>query len=191
MVQDFKPKKTVVFYGYAAEEIGLVGSQEIAKSYSTEGKKVSGVMQIDMAMFTTGDTSKIRLISDYTSQNLTQLAQELAEDFLEMEVSLVRCGYACSDHASWTKYSFPSFMPAEEQMGSSVSRIHSTSDINDGNLNAAYSAKFSQLALAFIVSVDEWLLGSGYQGLKLVPVLVWIFPKQIQDLGRTAYIQES
>lgn len=155
MTSEFRPQKTLVFYGYAAEEIGLVGSQEIARSYSNEGKQVVGVMQIDMAMYSSSGSSKIRFVSDYTSKNLTELAQGLAQDYLGLEVELMKCGYGCSDHASWNKYSFPSFMPAEDEMGASVSRIHSASDMNDSKMNPSYAAKFSQLALAFVVSMDE------------------------------------
>jgi leucyl aminopeptidase len=35
----FTPERTIEFHGYAAEEVGLRGSQEIADSYAAEGKK--------------------------------------------------------------------------------------------------------------------------------------------------------
>ena len=153
MATHYVPKKTLVFYGYAAEEIGLVGSQEIAAAYANAEKKVKGVMQIDMAMYSSANPNSIQFVTDYTSANLTQLATTLSENYLDMSVSTMRCGYACSDHASWTKYNYPSFMPAEHQVDSSISRIHTTNDIVDSKLDATYAAKFSQLALAFIVAM--------------------------------------
>lgn len=153
MAEDYRPKKPIVFYGYAAEEIGLVGSQEIANSYRNDNKTVLGVMQIDMAMYSTTNTNTIRLLRDYTSNNLTNLAQGLAEDYIGLTVESMTCGYACSDHASWSQVNYPAFMPAEDQFRDSAGRIHTSNDLVDGEMSGEYAKKFSQLALAYIISL--------------------------------------
>ncbi len=41
----FVPAKTIEFHGYAAEEVGLRGSQEIAAAYRAAGKSVIGMVR--------------------------------------------------------------------------------------------------------------------------------------------------
>lgn len=153
MLNNYQPDATVVFYTYAAEEVGLVGSQEIARSYANENKEVLGVMQIDMAMFSTNDKNNLLLISDFTSSTMNKLAENLIKEYLKFDVKYMACGYACSDHASWTKYNYPSFIPAESEIKTSIDRIHTINDIVDNSTDASYAAHFSHLAIAFAISM--------------------------------------
>lgn len=45
----FKPTNPVEFHWYAAEEVGLLGSQAIASAYKSAGKPVQAFMQLDMS----------------------------------------------------------------------------------------------------------------------------------------------
>lgn len=45
----FAPSTPVEFHWYAAEEVGLLGSQAIATSYKSAGKSVKAFMQLDMS----------------------------------------------------------------------------------------------------------------------------------------------
>jgi leucyl aminopeptidase len=152
MENNYKPDTTVVFYTYAAEEIGLVGSQEIARSYANQNIEVLGVMQIDMAMYAPRTTNTIQFIDDFTSPNLTNFSKDLVTTYLGMTVTSYTCGYGCSDHASWNSLGFPAMMPAEDEVDSSIQRIHTTQDINNGQMDADYAGKFAQLAVAFAIS---------------------------------------
>ena len=48
MANGWKPKRTIKFMGYAAEEVGLRGSAAIAADFKAQGVNVVGVMQFDM-----------------------------------------------------------------------------------------------------------------------------------------------
>ena len=48
VVSGFKPATPVEFHFYSGEEAGLLGSQAIAKSYSTAGTSVKAMLQLDM-----------------------------------------------------------------------------------------------------------------------------------------------
>ncbi len=150
---NYKPDATIIFYTYAAEEVGLVGSQEVARSYANQNKTVLGAMQIDMAIFAPDAIDEVLFVTDFTSPTLTSLAASIAQSFLKLRVSYMTCGYACSDHASWTKYGYPSFMPAEKDVKQSVARIHSINDIADSKTKASYAANFAKLALGFAISM--------------------------------------
>ena len=42
----FRPKKTLEFHWYSAEEVGLLGSQAIAQSYKKSNKQVTAMLQV-------------------------------------------------------------------------------------------------------------------------------------------------
>lgn len=148
-----KPNASIAFYTYAAEEVGLVGSQEIARSYSDAGKEVLGVVQIDMSAFSTGPIDEMTFITDFTSSTLTATAANIAIKYLGMKVSYDTCGYACSDHASWTRYNFRSILPAEKEVWASVKRIHSVKDKIDDFVKPMYAEKFSKLCIALALTL--------------------------------------
>ena len=54
LASGWKPKRTVKFMGYAAEEVGLRGSNAIAQSFKTADSNVVGVLQLDMTNYKSG-----------------------------------------------------------------------------------------------------------------------------------------
>ena len=55
----------MAFMAYAAEEVGLRGSQDIANTYRSQGKNVVSVLQLDMTNHK-GSAQDIVFITDYT-----------------------------------------------------------------------------------------------------------------------------
>jgi bacterial leucyl aminopeptidase len=78
---NYKPKRTLKFMAYAAEEVGLRGSQEIAKSFAAAGTNVVGVMQLDMTNFK-GSANDIYFVTDYTDSPQTTFASDLVKTYL-------------------------------------------------------------------------------------------------------------
>ncbi|WP_242113062.1 M20/M25/M40 family metallo-hydrolase [Luteimonas aquatica] len=156
LASGWKPKRTVMFMGYAAEEVGLRGSNAIAQSFKTQGKNVVGVLQLDMTNYKVGTGVDMQLITDNSNAALKQFLTDLFDEYLQ-PLGLTRgtytCGYGCSDHASWTSAGFPAAMMFEagDESGEYFPYIHSSSDTlsNMGN-SAANSAKFAKLGLAFL-----------------------------------------
>src|SRR4029079_12727438 len=56
MAMGYRPLRTVKFMAYAAEEIGLRGSDEIAASFQAKDIDVVGVFQLDMTNYQGSDT---------------------------------------------------------------------------------------------------------------------------------------
>ena len=77
MTHDYKPYKTVQFMAYAAEEVGLVGSNLIAKKYKQENKHVVGVIQLDMTNYKGSDEYDIVMMDDYTNTAQNQFLGNL------------------------------------------------------------------------------------------------------------------
>ncbi|MEM7052152.1 MAG: M20/M25/M40 family metallo-hydrolase [Acidobacteriota bacterium] len=154
LANDFRPQRTIKFFGYAAEEVGLRGSQEIANSYEAAGTEVVGALQLDMTAFQ-GSAEDIALLSDFTDPTLTAFVGQLIDTY---QPTLVRtstaCGYGCSDHAAWHAAGFPAVMSAEARFQDTNPRLHTTGDTlaNLGN-SAAHAIKFARLGMAFMVEL--------------------------------------
>lgn len=148
----FTPDRTVRFMGYAAEEVGLVGSGEIAQDAVDAGTNVVAVMQLDMTAFN-GSVEDIGIIDDYTDTDLSAFVGSLADEYLpELVWTYTTCGYACSDHASWTNRGYPAVFPFETKFVDYNKDIHTPDDTlaTVGN-NADHSLKFAKLAAAFVI----------------------------------------
>lgn len=153
---DYRPQNTLVFASYAAEEVGLLGSREMAETFKAQGENVLGVLQLDMTNFN-GSEWDIVLISDHTNEAQNKFLGALMDRYLpELSWGYDRCGYACSDHASWTSQGYPSSMPFEAKKGDSNRHIHSSRDtLSQSDSNALHAQKFARLGVAFVVELDN------------------------------------
>jgi leucyl aminopeptidase len=152
----YKPRRTIQFMAYAAEEVGLRGSAAIAAEYRVQGKKVVGALQLDMTNYK-GGSPDIAMINDYTNAAQNKFVKDLAAHYLpELTVVDSACGYACSDHASWTNNGFVSSFPFEAPMGQHNPWIHTSGDTLDKSGNTAnHAIKFSRLGLAYAVELGS------------------------------------
>lgn len=151
----FRPRRTLVFMGYAAEEVGLRGSSEIAKRWRGEGRAVAGVIQFDMTNFA-GSGDKLFLVTDNTEPSLTAYLGRLADAYAGAPWGEVACGYACSDHASWTRNGYPASAAFESSFDGINPNIHTERDtLANSGANAAHSVKFAKLAVAFAVETAK------------------------------------
>ncbi len=156
MVDGFRPQRTVSFMAYAAEEVGLVGSQDIAQDYAAAGIDVVAVLQLDMTGYN-GSTADIGILSDHTDATLSAFVGSLVDAYQpELVSTSTSCGYACSDHASWTAAGYPAAMPFEARFGEHNPWIHTPSDtyatLGD---SVDHAFKFARLATAFLVEIAK------------------------------------
>jgi leucyl aminopeptidase len=165
VAQGYKPRRTIKLIGYAAEEVGLRGSQDIAQSYKAGNMNVVGVMQLDMTNYK-GSAADIYIYTDYTDSQQNTFLANLVQTYLPtLTVGYDKCGYGCSDHASWTAQGYAASLPFETTFTQDNPYIHSANDTyaNMGS-QAAHALKFGRLAMAYAVE-----LGSDGPGV-VVPV---------------------
>lgn len=156
VANNYKPRRSIKFIGYAAEEVGLRGSQDIATNFKTNNVNVVGVMQLDMTNYK-GSTGDIYLYSDYTDASQNTFIRNLLSTYLPtVVVGTDKCGYACSDHASWTAQGYFASMPFETLMSQDNPKIHTSGDTyaNTGS-QAVQALKFSKMALAYAVELGS------------------------------------
>lgn len=151
-----QPKRTVKFYAYAAEEVGLRGSGDIANAHANNGDNVVGVMQLDMTNYP-GSVEDIVLMTDYTSSAQNAYIANVLDTYLPLiNYGYDSCGYGCSDHASWTSAGFPASMPFESRMSQYNPRIHTGSDtLENMDTTASKALKFAQMALAYTIELSS------------------------------------
>ena len=155
LADGWQPRRTVKFMGYAAEEVGLRGSNAIAQSFRASGVNVVSVLQVDMTNYKSGAVTDMKLISDYSNTNLKNFFITLFDTYLApmgLTRGSVACGYACSDHASWTNAGYPAAMMFEAgDPGGSFPYIHTPYDtLATMGESAQHSVKFTQFALAYL-----------------------------------------
>jgi len=152
----YKPRRTIHMLAYAAEEVGLRGSQEIARSFKEKKIDVVGVLQLDMTNYK-GSANDIYLLTDYTDSQQTDFIAQLLRTYLpDLKVGYDKCGYACSDHASWSAQGYATSMPFESSLSRRNPYIHTTKDTfaSSGN-QAGHALKFARLAAAYAVELGS------------------------------------
>jgi leucyl aminopeptidase len=148
---NFQPDRTLQFITYAGEEAGLLGSQAIANSYKASGKIVHAVLQLDMTGYG-GDFTPIAVIGDYVDPDVTAFVKLLIDTYSDLDWVDDKCGYACSDHASWYRAGYRSSFPFEAV--SSNPYIHSANDIVS-RLSFTRMLEFAKLGVAFAVELAQ------------------------------------
>lgn len=154
-ISGYRPSKTLKFIGYAAEEVGLRGSQDIAGAFKRAGARVEGVIQFDMTNFN-GSPEDIFLITDNTDAAQNAFLGSLVKTYTDYRLGETKCGYACSDHASWTKNGYAASFPFEAGFAKTNPNIHSVKDtLAPSGGRALHALKFAKLAIAYAVELAK------------------------------------
>jgi len=149
----FKPKRSIDFIGYAAEEVGLRGSQDIARNYRSRSVPVYAVYQNEMSGYK-GKSPAVTVLQDFVDSDLTLFMESLIPEYLNIPLKRAVCGYGCSDHASWDKEGFSAVCTAEAgPFGEVNPNMHTDKDTVD-NLDFDFTNEFSKLNIAFIVELS-------------------------------------
>lgn len=155
---EFKPKRTIDFFWYAGEEGGLLGSSEIAAVYAKAKNDVVGALQLDMTAHPGDGPLNIVSIEDFTHPGLRNYLKKLNETYVGANLQEGEtCGYACSDHASWTSVGYPAVFPFEASTQNMNSRIHTRNDVIGDHLNFEHSNVFTKLAIAYAADLSQSL----------------------------------
>jgi bacterial leucyl aminopeptidase len=159
LAKDYHPERTIKFMAYAAEEVGLRGSQDIAAKAKANGTNVVGVLQLDMTNFK-GSAKDIYLMQDFTNAAQNTFTGKLIDTYVGATWGTSQCGYGCSDHASWHNQGFATSMPAEATFEDTNPTLHTVNDtLAKSNNNAAQALKFARLTASFAAELGEGTMG--------------------------------
>ncbi len=160
LAHDYRPDRTIQLMAYAAEEVGLRGSQLIARDYQRRGVRVVGALQLDMTNYR-GSDKDIWLINDYTSAAQNAFLGRLIDTYVGASWGTDACGYACSDHVSWHRIGVPASMPFEARARDRNRAIHTRRDtLETSDSSAVHAANFARLAAAYAIELGKGELGA-------------------------------
>jgi len=150
----FKPSRTIEFHTYAAEEVGLRGSQAIANQYQKDGTPVYAMLQLDMTYYVKpGTNPTFGVFTDYVNADLTRFLRLLVPAYSKLGFTNSACGYGCSDHASWNKAGFPTCFGSEGTMSNSDPYLHTEDDVYQ-YLNLDHGMEIAKVALGYVVELS-------------------------------------
>ena len=159
LASNYRPERTIQFMAYAAEEVGLRGSQAIVRDYKKRVVDVVGVLQLDMTNYR-GSDRDIWLINDFTSAPQHEFLIALIEAYTGATWGYDACGYACSDHASWTRAGYRASMPFESRSKEMNKKIHTASDVIElSDVNADHAVKFARLGISYAIEMAKGSFG--------------------------------
>ncbi|KXN68648.1 Zn-dependent exopeptidase [Conidiobolus coronatus NRRL 28638] len=148
---NFVPQRTIEFQFYAAEEVGLKGSRAIARSYRQEGKNVVAMLQQDMVGYKPAGVNEIAVKTDYSDPQLAEFVSSLITNYTTYSVKRDKCGYACSDHASFYESGYKSAIQSEPILARGY---HTEKDVIT-DVDFDYLNDFCKVATAFVIELAE------------------------------------
>jgi len=146
---------------YAAEEIGLVGSGEIAQKYASDQKNVIGYVQFDMTNYKGSAKDVVLMTDSYCDSNLNSFLMKLMDTYNKTGIHQFTydtsiCTYGCSDHASWAENGYAATMPFEAKMNEANPYIHTINDTYAMmGSTSTHAAKFTKLGIEYIVEAAK------------------------------------
>ncbi len=162
LANDYRPLRTVKFMAYAAEEVGLRGSADLAAQHRNANANVVGVLQLDMTNYKGNAGVDFALVTDRTNAAQNTFVGQLIDTYLGLPRVNTQCGYACSDHASWNTQGYAASFPHEAPLADSNPSIHTANDTlaQSGN-HANHALKYAKLAGAYLAELAKGGFGGG------------------------------
>jgi len=154
---NFQPNRPLEFQWYAAEEVGLWGSDDMASSYADDGVEVYSMLQLDMNSYNPNGNALLRVYFDraYMNEDLTDYVKILCSAYGEIGQNTGSYGYAASDHASWHRAGYPA---AHFKESTSYPYIHTANDVT-GHLDYDYVWQFVRVATGYAVELSNGNVG--------------------------------
>jgi len=155
----FRPKRTLMFFAFAAEETGLRGSTDIVNRLFLGGDvNLMGILQSEMNGYQV--ERQMTLIRDqHTSIPLTEFTSKLINEYVNdgsqpnYRINYASCG-SCSDHVPFTRAGYRAACMAEDgPFGWVNPHMHTEADTID-KLNVEQMAQFAKLGAAFAVEMS-------------------------------------
>lgn len=152
---DWLPDRTLQFHTYAAEEVGLRGSQDVVQSLKSKNAKVYSYVNLDMTAWLPPSGPTVGIITDYSDPDLTRFLKQVITEYTTLSVGDTSCGYGCSDHASYTKAGYRSCFAIEGYPMSNYNKKIHTPDDKIEHLNMDRAVQYTQFALAMMLELGS------------------------------------
>jgi leucyl aminopeptidase len=150
MASGVRPERTIEIHGYAAEEIGLVGSQDMAQKYKAAGKNVITMVQHDMNLYKAeGAPDKIWFVTNNSVEAFNNALGSMIDRYIGVQWGKKSLSGGDSDHTSWKRQGFVTSFPFEDPSGYNRA-IHTSNDSLETAGAMTQVAAFAKLGLAYL-----------------------------------------
>jgi len=149
MEQGIRPQRTIEIHAYAAEEIGLKGSQDIAAKYKAQRVEVISMVQFDMNIYSAAAAAKIWLVSNNTNADLNTSLTNLIDSYVSLPWGTKVLSGGNSDHYSWTRNGFAAAFPFEDPANYN-DHIHTSDDTIEKSGRIDQAVGFAKLGVAYL-----------------------------------------
>jgi hypothetical protein len=141
--------RPVELHAYAAEEVGLIGSQGIVATARSSNQNIAAMLQLDMIGYSGEQNEQtIHIITSDTSPVLARHLKDLASNYLGAGWQASELASGTSDHRSWHRNGFHAAFAFESPLNYNRA-LHTEAD-QSSRLNFDFAARFTKLALAFL-----------------------------------------
>ncbi|KAH6559990.1 hypothetical protein BASA50_006629 [Batrachochytrium salamandrivorans] len=150
----FVPLRPIEFHWYSAEEGGLLGSQKVVAAYMKNGIDVYANFHNDMTGYQPkGKKPVVGISTDFVNADLSKFLRLVVESYSGISWAPTKCGYACSDHATWNKAGVPAVFTFEAPFADHSPYIHTSSDTVE-HIDFAHMAEFVKAVIGFTVELS-------------------------------------
>jgi len=146
----YKPTRPMEFQLYAAEEVGLYGSQAMAKEYASKKKQVHGMVQFDMNGYCKNKTHAMIMRRNTVDAKLSNFLALMIEEYSKFGIYSIN-GSGNSDHASWNRAGYAASHCKE---AGGYPYIHSSQDTFD-RMDMDCLMEFVNIGVGFAVELDH------------------------------------
>ncbi len=141
--------RTIEIHAYAAEEVGLVGSLDMAKKYKARNADVISMLQNDMNLYPAMGEDGIWIVTNDTDASLNADLIKFIDRYVGIKWEQGRLQGGSSDHAAWHRQGYKAAFPFEH--GSSYNPdIHTKRDVISSKLSFSQSLGFGKLSLSYL-----------------------------------------
>lgn len=158
MASGFRPQRTVVFFGFAAEEGGLLGSGDIVARYFNRGASpIMSMLQVEMNGYQWAQRGlAVSIVQDqFTHTPLNNLVAMMVREYTSAPSFTGPCG-SCSDHVQFTRAGYRSACIAEDVPGGRGLNpgIHTTRDTIEA-ITWSQVYEFAKVSLAYVIELGN------------------------------------
>lgn len=148
MKHDFEPEATIKFCLFAAEELGLYGSFDLARKARENGDDIRYVLNMDMIANNPDSLKELIIVKYPAAEWAAYLAADVYETYTNLQVNIpVDYVFGGSDSYSYFQFGYPAIYVQEEVFSPFWHKIGDTV----GNCNIEYCTEITRGACAIIL----------------------------------------
>ncbi|KAJ3110316.1 Leucine aminopeptidase 1 [Phlyctochytrium bullatum] len=156
----FIPARPIEFHWYSGEELGILGSNEVAEDYAKKGIKVVSYLNLDQSGYTKpGKTARLGVFTDYTTTAPTAFIKQTISTYTTLGFTESKCGYKCTDNSAWYDHGYEVGFAAEAVFSDSFpysDQVNSDGSALDvvANINFTHITEFVKNTLGYTVELS-------------------------------------